>query len=351
MHDHILDILVNKDDVSWQSILYELVKTEKMDPWDVDVSMLAQEYIKVLGGLKKHDFRISGKVILAAAILLKMQSTKLISDEIEEFDRLIAGDFATEQEFYDSLTGNEAGDQIVYDAEIPELMPRTPMPRNRKVSIYDLVKALQKALEVKRRRIFHSAPPDIHMPEKKRDITLVIKDMYGKIVEYFTTSEEIARNPLLMSRLMGESPSREDMIYTILPLLHLSCERKIDLHQENKFGEIEILYPGTKRMEDIKSDEEKKYKEWLAQEIEKERKHKDRLKKLRQTLKQKKEEQETQHETNEPKQEQTDNASKPTRRKQENNEQAEIEESENNVLSDNADNELKEDINDKLGEQ
>jgi hypothetical protein len=218
---------------------------------------------------------------------------KKVSDEIGEFDRLIAGDFATEQEFYDSLSGNDAGDQIVYDA-VPELMPRTPQPRNRKVSIYDLVKALQKALEVKRRRLFNKAPPEIQMPEKNRDITLVIRDVYGKIVDYFTTSAELERNPLMISNIMGEKPSREDVVYTILPLLQLSFERKIELYQQARFGDIEILYPGTKRMEEIKLEEEKAYKEWLARELEKEKKHNDKLKKLRHTLKKKKEEKEMQ---------------------------------------------------------
>jgi chromatin segregation and condensation protein Rec8/ScpA/Scc1 (kleisin family) len=41
-HEKIFEILFNKDEVTWQSLLYELVKTEQMDPWDINVSMLTK---------------------------------------------------------------------------------------------------------------------------------------------------------------------------------------------------------------------------------------------------------------------------------------------------------------------
>ena len=91
-HDRIFSILLSKaDEVTWQSIIYELVKTEQMDPWDIDVSVLTQKYIDMLRGLKEHDFRVSGKVLLAAAILLKMKSNKLVGEDLSELDRLLIG--------------------------------------------------------------------------------------------------------------------------------------------------------------------------------------------------------------------------------------------------------------------
>src|SRR3990167_8829587 len=91
-HDRIFSIIFSKtDEVTWQSIIYELVKTEQMDPWDIDVSILTQKYIEMLRSLKEHDFRISGKVVLAAAILLKLKSNKLVGDDLNDLDRLLIG--------------------------------------------------------------------------------------------------------------------------------------------------------------------------------------------------------------------------------------------------------------------
>src|SRR3989338_9153432 len=91
-HERIFSIIFSKaDEVTWQSIIFDLVKSEQMDPWDIDISTITQKYIHMLKTLKEHDFRVSGKVLLAAAILLKMKSHKLVGEDLNELDRLLIG--------------------------------------------------------------------------------------------------------------------------------------------------------------------------------------------------------------------------------------------------------------------
>ena len=153
MQEKIFELLFDKDEITWQSIILDLIKTEQMDPWDIDISLLSQKYLKMLKKLKDLDFRISGKIILAAAILLRIKSNKLVGEDITELDRLLAGKDLDElqEDFYDELQNEfEAGQgSTVFDK--PSLTPKTPQPRKRKVSVYDLMNALQKALEVKKR--------------------------------------------------------------------------------------------------------------------------------------------------------------------------------------------------------
>ena len=40
MQEKILDMLMQDDEITWQSIILDLVKTGELDPWDVDVSIL-----------------------------------------------------------------------------------------------------------------------------------------------------------------------------------------------------------------------------------------------------------------------------------------------------------------------
>ena len=242
-HERIFNIIFSKaDEITWQSIIYELVKTDQMDPWDIDVSILAQKYIDMLRTLKEHDFRISGKVLLAAAILLKMKSNKLVGEDLSELDRLLIG---VEEEMED-LGFDETGEIPKLD-EVPALIPRTPQPRKRKVSIFDLVEALEKALEVKRRRLLHSIPPlNLEAPKKKRDITQIIRDVYGKIKSFFVSAFQ---GKLTFSKLLP-SESKEDKVYTFIPLLHLAQQNKIELVQEVPFGEIGVLLK--KKQEDSK---------------------------------------------------------------------------------------------------
>lgn len=236
-HERIFELLFDKDEITWQSILQELVKSEQMDPWNINISSLTKKYIETIRKLKELDFRVSGKVLLAAAILLKIKSNKLVGEDIEYLDRLIS-----EQDEEELLNFEEALEPRPKE-EIPNnLIPRTPQPRKRKVSIYDLMQALEKALEVKRRRVLKSIPPmNIEIPEKKRDISSVIRDIYGKIKAWFW---EHKKDRLTFSKLIP-SDSKEDKIYTFIPLLHLTNQRKIDIFQQQHFGEIDIILKQT----------------------------------------------------------------------------------------------------------
>ena len=231
-HDKIFEIIYSdKDEVMWKKILVDLVTAEHMDPWNIDVGLLSQKYISKIRELEKHDFRISGKVVLTASILLKIKSDRLVGEDFDELDRLL-----TSIEEEDEDLTHEDVDIPKFNEEIPSLIPRTPQPRKRKVSIYDLVKALQQALDVKQRRVINSTPPtNIEVPARPRDITLIIKDVYGKIKVFFTKG--ISKLPF--SKLLP-STKKEDQITTFIPLLHLSQQDKIELEQLEPFGEITI---------------------------------------------------------------------------------------------------------------
>lgn len=230
--NQLFELLFQKDEISWQSIIYDLVKTEEMDPWDVDVSLLANKYIETIKQLKQFDFHISGKMLLAAAILLNIKSTQLLGKDMNAFDTLL---HPNEEAVLD-------GEDCVEPVEIRSLpldkmtlLPRTPQPRMRKVSIFDLVEALQKALEVKRRRILRDVDvPEVILPEKKVDIDKLIDELLHKIKGLFVKDKKLKFQELLIS------DRKEDKIYTFIPLLHLSHQRKIDLEQEAHFGDITI---------------------------------------------------------------------------------------------------------------
>ncbi len=153
--EQLLNIIMNKDDISWQQIIFTAVKSEQMDPWDVDITKLAQQFLIKLREFKEMDFKVSGKVILAAAIMLRLKSNKLIGEDLTYLDQLIASNGQSEEEaFYDELSQMEGQERVnvTIDGKNFELIPRTPQPRKRKVSVFDLVEALEKALEVKNRR-------------------------------------------------------------------------------------------------------------------------------------------------------------------------------------------------------
>lgn len=233
MQDQIYNMLIQKDEITWQSLLLDLIKSEQMDPWNIDISQLTQRYLKTIKDMKEANFFISGKVILACSLLLKIKSNKLINEEIYNFDSQLF----KQEETYEEL--EELFDQAPNPEDKPKLTIKTPMPRKRKVSLQDLINALNKALEVEKRRnvrkeIFNRI--DVKIPEKKIDISELITNVYGKILDFFKTNK---KQTLTFSKLVN-SEKKEDIIYSFIPLLHLDNQEKVNIKQDEPFGEIYI---------------------------------------------------------------------------------------------------------------
>ena len=89
MQDQIMALLLKEEEISWKTIIYDLVKTGEIDPWDVNITILTQKYIEIIKKMQVHDLPLSGKVLLAAALLLKIKSTHLIENDISKLDDLI----------------------------------------------------------------------------------------------------------------------------------------------------------------------------------------------------------------------------------------------------------------------
>jgi len=232
MQDQLFDMLVNKDEITWQNLIYDLVKSEQMDPWDIDVGLLVKRYLDTLKKLKEANFLISGKVVLAAAILLYIKSHKLINEDIANLDLILFG--KEEEEFEGSLLDELEEEKEDIDLS---LIPKVPHVRKRKVSVDDLIKALQKALEVDKRRTLRRIRDQalkVEIPEKKVDISKLIKEVFDKIKKFLSTKEVVTFNELVGSN------RKEDKIQTFIPLLHLTQQQEIDLNQEEHFGEIKI---------------------------------------------------------------------------------------------------------------
>ena len=235
MEDRIFQLVVEQNDLGWKQIIYDLVNSESMDPWDVNISLLTQRYVERLNQLRATDLKVSGKVLLAASLLLRLKSYKLVSDDVEAFDRLLAGTSINENEFYDELEQELSRGEVSALNENVELLPRLPQPRKRKISVYELVRALEKALEVKKRRLWNIVTPvGIQMPDRKWDIGEAIKSVYARVCSFLSDKADIFFSRLLCSQ------TKEEKIRTFIPLLHLSNQRKVELSQDVPFGDIRI---------------------------------------------------------------------------------------------------------------
>lgn len=235
MQDKLFELLMKDDEITWQSIILGLIKSEEMDPWDVDVSLLTKRYIETVKALKQTNFFVSGKMVLASALLVKIKSNKLVEDDLAHLDNVL---FPPQDELMDSLDDYGFKERPKIGAH--PLAIKTPQARKKKVTVHDLFAALERALEVNKRRIlrrnafWNFNKPAI--PKKEVDIFKLIEEIHQKIKAFFHKKERITYNKLLPEGNL----TKRDKILTLYPLLYLETQDKISMSQAEHFGEIEV---------------------------------------------------------------------------------------------------------------
>src|SRR3989344_1292596 len=122
--EQIHDLLFSEK-LSWQAIIYDLINTEQLDPWDIDLVVLTSKYLEKIRVFEEANFFISSKVLFAAALLLRIKSDILLNADLQSLDDILFG--RKEDRHY-------VQERIELDEEIPGLVARTPLPRFRKVN-------------------------------------------------------------------------------------------------------------------------------------------------------------------------------------------------------------------------
>ncbi|MBI5225756.1 segregation/condensation protein A [Candidatus Micrarchaeota archaeon] len=201
---------------TWKELLIELVSTEQMDPWDIDVGLVAQKYLELVRGMQSMDLRVPANVVLAAALLLRFKSENLmVEDETEDADTF--------------------EEQALRDEILPELVFRVNRPRRRRMTLDELMKSLEDVIRKGRK----TPPPRQFLPTllievPELDMDQKMQKVYDKVLS-LKDSEGI----VLFSNLLEEK-NAEQIARHLLPVLHLVQDHKIHAWQDRFFGEIFI---------------------------------------------------------------------------------------------------------------
>jgi len=258
-NEHLFQLLTGRE-VSWQAIIYDLINTGQLEPWDIDLGILANKYLEKIRQLEEANFFISSKVLLAASLLLRLKSEILLNEHIKTIDEILFG--RKEEKKY-------VMEKIVLDEnEIPALYPKTPLPRMRKVSLQELMAALSNAINTENRRIKKEIigkqlqrEADVVMPKASR---INVKDRIRKIYSKLLTMFKSKKTKISYTDLIGTD--KNERRYCFLPCLHLDNQQKVFLEQENHLDEIYVwLYHHYKS--ENPASEAKELAEEVAEEL------------------------------------------------------------------------------------
>ncbi len=197
-----------------------MAKKGEIDPWNIDVVDLADRFLK---RVEESDLRVSARVLLYAAILVRMKAEILVSEAILEEDEELPVEIDLDIE-------------IPVDREVPKLKPKKP---KRYTTLQELIKELRRAeMTVRRRRRRRRVEETkvLEVPHEE-DVEETVNRVYERILEEFRVRKEISFFKFTRNCDRGGVVS----FYT--SILHLAYRRKVVIHQERFYEDIKIRPP------------------------------------------------------------------------------------------------------------
>ena len=208
---------------TWRELLLELVDSNQLDPWNIDIVKLVDGYVGIIKKLKVLDLRAPANIILAAAILVRLKSDTLKMAAFEEEMQPAEEMAATGPRIY---------------PEVPVLTPRLRMQPNRKITLTELMEALSDAMKMKEKREYlaEMEPPPLELVLSKEDIDQKIENVY-RLVENYADRDGLTTFAFLANKYNNTEGILLDLF---IPLLFLAHRERIIMAQEKFFDEIFI---------------------------------------------------------------------------------------------------------------
>ena len=228
--DQVYD-LITGEELSWQEIIYDLIRTEQLDPWDINLGVLADKYLEKIRLFEEENFFVSSKVLLACALLLRLKAELLVNRYIQDLNDILYG--RKEEKRYE-LQRIE-----LEDGELPILVPKTPLARARKISLEELMSALNNAIETENRRI----RKEIKQIQAEKSALVVLPkvdriNLKDRIKEIYLRIRSNINETKVNMTFSELAPTREEKLSAFLPILHLSNQDKLYLDQPTHFEEV-----------------------------------------------------------------------------------------------------------------
>jgi len=200
-------------------VLFDLVRLHKVRPWNVDLSNILTTLLKEMGGKGSLDFSASGTALLSSAIIYRMKSEQIL--ELQEPPK-------------------PPPPKVV--AVLPPPIQLPYRFEYTSTTIDNLVDALDEIFKDETFMESLPAPPPI-VPEPfvlrdlddfMIDIENKIEDMYGTILTLEEKSEVVQFSALV------QGIKRREVIRIFLLILFLANRGRIELWQDEEFGEMYI---------------------------------------------------------------------------------------------------------------
>ena len=255
----------NNTEVDGIEILVNMAKQGKIDPWNVNIVDVYDNYMMQIFKAKGENLKLTGRTILFAAILLRLKSNILEGIDVLDFEPQQEMD---ELEYSDDVLDYSEDyiptNNVISIDEVLQRRTSVRLNHNRVVTLRDLIRqlefyemldkkaSLKNAHERAKRRVQNYArlsPDDIINLAHDEYIQNGVERLRANLEEILTRQDRIELNELT---LLGM-----DRVNAYISLLFLTVDTNYDLEQDEFYGDLYVV----RREESINSSEENNYDE------------------------------------------------------------------------------------------
>jgi segregation and condensation protein A len=230
-------------------LLVAMAKSGEIDPWNIDIAKVADQYLKAVAELKASDLKITGKTVLYLAILLRMKSDQLAGinylnpPEDEFLNELLEPDF---------MDGGRLVQTKLHFRTLDEVIKRrtsTKQPRIRSVTLEDLIRELHKYEEIEKRRALQEKVEKVSNRRMMDYADFTADDIEEMAHEEFH-EDNVMRLRNILERILLEQEQvslteimqegRLDRISAYLALLFLAARGGFSMHQDEFYAELYV---------------------------------------------------------------------------------------------------------------
>lgn len=257
------DTADDDDGIEPVEYLVKLAKDDKIDPWDIDIVSVTEEF---LDALDDGDLRASGRALFYASVLLRMKGDTLVApDEPEEPEPepweapLSGGDREPDVDPIDGLEAEmerrlqrksvrgkpETLDELV--RELRDAERDSWWKSSREYDTSDSPRGHERGTQTLDYRVDdefrgESEPTEAAVTEKTHgeDIETIIDDVWSVVADQY----DAGRTEVLYAEIDDAGGSR---VMTYLALLFLANRGTIKLRQTELFGDLWIQDPDADR--------------------------------------------------------------------------------------------------------
>lgn len=248
-------IKANLDDASLE-ILVDMAKEGDLDPWDINLEKVTSKYLSAINQNPTDCLKEAGRAIFYASVLLRMKSDILAMQSSEALNIGIHRELDDNYLLEEELANNQIK-QITFN-DLEAAIRRKYIQkakRFRKLTLKDLIQALQDAKEEEENRIYRKQQRLFDL-ENYSIIAPEVGDDIMELTHAENLEAAIERLGIILPEhiIDGDRLEFESIVKMLgcwsnafLAILFLAHEHQIEFKQENFYGELWIHEPESKR--------------------------------------------------------------------------------------------------------